>query len=88
MSRKMVLVPEAMLLELKGKLPKYPEFQAIIALGHKLDQIQGREDQIKGREVWTLKKKWLSMGTNYTDIEIIYNKPVIRKGKDIYTTIT
>lgn len=51
MSRKMVLVPEAMLLELKGKLPKSPEFQATIALGHKLDQMQGREDQIKGREV-------------------------------------
>lgn len=51
MSRKMVLVPEAMLLELKRKLPKYPEFQATIALGHKLDQMQGREDQIQGREV-------------------------------------
>lgn len=40
----MVLVPEAMLLELKGKLPKSPEFQATIGLGHQLDQIQGRED--------------------------------------------
>lgn len=44
MSRKMVLVPEAMLLELKGKLPKSPEFQATIGLGHQLDHIQGRED--------------------------------------------
>lgn len=44
MSRKMVLVPEAMLLELKGKLPKSPEFQATIGLGHQLDQIQGRDD--------------------------------------------
>lgn len=44
MIRKMVLVPEAMLLELKGKLPKSPEFQATIGLGHQLDHIQGRED--------------------------------------------
>lgn len=44
MSRKMVLVPEAMLLELKDKLPKSPEFQATIGLGHQLDHIQGRED--------------------------------------------
>lgn len=44
MSRKMVLVPEAMLLELKGKLPKSPEFQATIGLGHQSDHIQGRED--------------------------------------------
>lgn len=40
----MVLVPEAMLLELKGKLLKSPEFQATIGLGHQLDHIQGRED--------------------------------------------
>lgn len=40
----MVLVPEAMLLELKGKLPKSPEFQAVVGLGQQLDQIQGRED--------------------------------------------
>lgn len=40
----MVLVSETMLLELKGKLPKSPEFQATIGLGHQLDQIQGRED--------------------------------------------
>lgn len=39
----MVLVPEAMLLELKGKLPKSPEFPGTIGLGHQLDQIQGRE---------------------------------------------
>lgn len=39
MSRKMVLVPESMLLELKGKLPKSPEFQAAIGLGQQLDQI-------------------------------------------------
>lgn len=44
MSRKMVLVPEAMLLELKGKLPKSPDFQATIGLGQQLDQIQNRED--------------------------------------------
>lgn len=44
MSRKMVLVPETMLLELKGKLPKSPDFQATIGLGQQLDQIQNRED--------------------------------------------
>lgn len=40
----MVLVPESMLLELKGKLPKSPEFQAAIGLGHQLDQIETRAD--------------------------------------------
>ena len=44
MSRKMMLVPEAMLLEFKGKLPKSPEFQATIWLGHQLDHIQDREN--------------------------------------------
>lgn len=44
MSRKMVLVSETMLLELKGKLPKSPDFQATIGLGQQLDQIQNRED--------------------------------------------
>lgn len=44
MSRKMVLVPETMLLELKGKLPKSPEFQATIGLGQQLDQIETRTD--------------------------------------------
>lgn len=44
MSRKMVLVPETMLLELKGKLLKSPDFQATIGLGQQLDQIQNRED--------------------------------------------
>lgn len=39
----MVLVPEAMLLELKGKLPKSPAFQTVVGLGQQLDQIQGRE---------------------------------------------
>lgn len=42
MSRKMVLVPEAMLLELKGKLPKSPDFQATIGLGQQLDSKQRR----------------------------------------------
>ena len=44
MSRKMVLVPEVMLNELKGKLPKPPEFQSTIGLRSDLDQIQHRED--------------------------------------------
>ena len=44
MSRKMVLVPESLLLELKGKLPKSPEFQATLGLGYELDRIQDRED--------------------------------------------
>lgn len=34
MSRKMVLVPETMLIELKGKLPKSPEFQSTLGLGY------------------------------------------------------
>lgn len=40
----MVLVPESMLLELKGKLPKPPEFAAAIGLGQQLDQIESRTD--------------------------------------------
>lgn len=40
----MVLVPESMLLELKGKLPKPPEFSAAIGLGQQLDQIESRTD--------------------------------------------
>ena len=40
----MVLVPESLLMELKGKLPKSPEFQATLGLGHELDHIQDRED--------------------------------------------
>lgn len=35
----MVLVSETMLLELKGKLPKSPDFQATIGLDRQLDQI-------------------------------------------------
>ena len=44
MSHKMVLVPEATLTELKGKLPKSPEFQATLGLGQQLDLIQDRDD--------------------------------------------
>jgi hypothetical protein len=44
MSRKMVLVPEVVLNELKGKLPKPPEFQSTIGLRSDLDDIQHRED--------------------------------------------
>ena len=44
MSRKMVLVPEAMLTELKGKLPKSPEFQATLGLGQQLDLLPDRDD--------------------------------------------
>lgn len=40
----MVLVPETMLIELKGKLPKSPEFQSTLGLGYDLDKIQTRED--------------------------------------------
>ena len=40
----MVLIPESLLMELKGKLPKSPEFQATLGLGHELDHIQDRED--------------------------------------------
>lgn len=36
----MVLVPETMLIELKGKLPKSPEFQSTLGLGYDLDKIQ------------------------------------------------
>ena len=44
MSRKMVLVPEVVLNELKGKLPKPPEFQSTIGLRSDLDNIEHRED--------------------------------------------
>ena len=44
MSRKMVLVPEVLLNELKGKLPKPPEFQSTLSIGQELDQITRRED--------------------------------------------
>ena len=40
----MVFVPEAMLTELKGKLPKYPEFQATLSLGQQLDLLLNRGD--------------------------------------------
>ena len=40
----MVLVPEAMLTELKGKLPKSPEFQATLGLGQQLDLLPDRDD--------------------------------------------
>lgn len=40
----MVLVPESMLLELKGKVPNPPEFSAAIGLGQQLDQIESRTD--------------------------------------------
>jgi hypothetical protein len=44
MSRKIVLVPEVMLNELKEKLPKSPEFQSTIGLRSDLDEIEHRED--------------------------------------------
>jgi hypothetical protein len=44
MSRKMVFVPEVVLNELKGKLPKPPEFQSTIGLRSNLDDIEDRED--------------------------------------------
>ena len=40
----MVLVPEVVLNELKGKLPKPPEFQSTIGLRSDLDNIEHRED--------------------------------------------
>ena len=40
----MVLVPEGLLMELKGKLPKSPDYQATLGLGYELDHIQDRED--------------------------------------------
>ena len=40
----MVLVPEVMLNELKGKLPKPPEFQSTIGLRSDLDAIEHRDD--------------------------------------------
>jgi hypothetical protein len=44
MSRKMVLVPEVVLNELKEKLPKPPEFQSTIELRSDLDDIEHRDD--------------------------------------------
>lgn len=69
-----MLVPEAMLLELKGKLPKSPEFQATIGLGHQLDHIQGRED-LNPEEKVALYGHQLHRNV----IGIIYNKPVIKE---------
>ena len=40
----MVLVPEALLMELKGKLHKSPDFQATLGFGYESDHIQDRED--------------------------------------------
>ena len=40
----MVLVPETMLNELKGKLPKSPEFQSTVGLRSELDGIEHRDD--------------------------------------------
>jgi hypothetical protein len=40
----MVLVPEVVLNELKGKLPKPPEFQSTIGLRSDLDDIEHRDD--------------------------------------------
>ena len=39
----MVLVPEVVLNELKGKLPKPPEFQSTIGLRSDLDDIEHQE---------------------------------------------
>jgi hypothetical protein len=44
MSRKMILVPEVVLNELKGKLPKPPEFQSTVGLQSDLDNIEHQED--------------------------------------------
>jgi hypothetical protein len=44
MSRKMVLVPEIVLNELKGKLPIPPEFQSTIGLRSDLHDIEHRDD--------------------------------------------
>jgi hypothetical protein len=44
MNRKMVLVPEVVLNELKGKLPKPPEFLSTIELRSDLDDIEHRDD--------------------------------------------
>jgi hypothetical protein len=44
MIHKMVLVPEVVLNELKGKLPKPTEFQSPIGLRSELDDIEHRED--------------------------------------------
>jgi hypothetical protein len=40
----MILVPEAMLNELKGKLPKPPEFLSTVGLRSELDDIEHRDD--------------------------------------------
>jgi hypothetical protein len=44
MNRKMVLVSEVVLNELKVKLPKPPEFQSTIGLQSDLDDIEHRDD--------------------------------------------
>ena len=47
----MVLVPEAMLNELKGKLPKPPEFTSTIGLRSDLDEIEHRDDLTEKEKV-------------------------------------
>ena len=47
----MVLVPEVMLNELKGKLPKSPEFQSVIGLRSDLDKIEHRDDLTEEEKV-------------------------------------
>jgi hypothetical protein len=47
----MVLVPEVVLNELKGKLPIPPEFQSTIGLRSDLDDIEHRDDLSPEEEV-------------------------------------
>jgi hypothetical protein len=72
MSRKIVLVPEVVLNELIGKLPKPPEFQSTIRLRSDLDEIEHREDlspeeklALYGHQLHRYRES-ISMTTGYT----------------------
>ena len=64
MSRKMVLVPETFLTELKGKLPKSPNFKPQWAWGSNWNSFQTETISL-------LKKEGLGTGINFTGIAII-----------------
>lgn len=64
----MVLVPEGLLMELKGKLPKSPDYQATLGLGYELDHIQDRED-LTPREKVSLYGQELARYRHYLERE-------------------
>jgi hypothetical protein len=78
----MVLDPEVVLKELKGKLPKPKEFQSTIRLRSKLDDMEHRDDLFPKEKVawygWNIgtiylpKKKWLGWTSTTTSTTSLY----------------